>query len=137
MRSIKMPVLGVAIAVAGCSTHGPIVLLPGPDVTVVAADNRAATAATLGIPPGHLPPPGECRVWIPGQPPGQQRPPGDCLTLQRRVPPGAWLIYRPGRDRKVVEVSVYGDRRDAGVWLIRIFDFATGRLLREERPGAD
>ena len=31
-----------------------------------------------GIPPGHLPPPGECRVWYPGVPPGQQPPPFKC-----------------------------------------------------------
>jgi len=30
------------------------------------------------IPPGHLPPPGECRVWLPGLPPGHQPPPGRC-----------------------------------------------------------
>lgn len=31
-----------------------------------------------GIPSGHLPPPGECRAWIPGVPPGQQPPPTRC-----------------------------------------------------------
>jgi hypothetical protein len=30
------------------------------------------------IPSGHLPPPGECRVWYPGVPPGQQPPPFRC-----------------------------------------------------------
>ena len=30
------------------------------------------------IPQGHMPPPGECRVWYPGVPPGQQPPPGRC-----------------------------------------------------------
>jgi hypothetical protein len=30
------------------------------------------------VPPGHLPPPGECRLWYPGLPPGQQPPPGRC-----------------------------------------------------------
>lgn len=44
------------------------------------------------IPPGHMPPPGSCRIWYQGTPPGQQPPPGDCLRLSRRVPPGAWLI---------------------------------------------
>lgn len=31
-----------------------------------------------GIPPGHLPPPGHCRDWIPGRPPGHQPPPYKC-----------------------------------------------------------
>lgn len=44
------------------------------------------------IPPGHMPPPGSCRIWYKGTPPGQQPPPGDCYYLSRRVPPGAWLI---------------------------------------------
>src|SRR5205823_3549655 len=30
------------------------------------------SAATLNVPPGHLPELGECRVWIPGVPPGLQ-----------------------------------------------------------------
>lgn len=30
------------------------------------------------IPPGHLPPPGECRTWYPDRPAGQQPPPGKC-----------------------------------------------------------
>ena len=44
------------------------------------------------IPPGHLPPPGECRIWYPDRPPGHQPPPGDCYSLQYQVPPGAVLV---------------------------------------------
>lgn len=45
------------------------------------------------IPPGHFPPPGECRVWDPDLPPGQQGPPGSCDELERRVPAGHYLVY--------------------------------------------
>lgn len=45
------------------------------------------------VPPGHLPPPGQCRIWYPGVPPGQQPPPGSCQELRHRVPPDAYLVY--------------------------------------------
>jgi hypothetical protein len=48
--------------------------------------------AQVRIPPGHLPPPGECRIWFPDRPPGHQPPPGDCRELSRRVPHGAVLV---------------------------------------------
>lgn len=46
----------------------------------------------VDIPPGHLPPPGECRIWFPDRPPGHQPPPGPCYRLQYEVPPGAILV---------------------------------------------
>jgi hypothetical protein len=45
------------------------------------------------VPPGHLPPPGECRIWYPERPPGHQPPPGDCHELRRHVPRDACLVY--------------------------------------------
>jgi len=47
---------------------------------------RGAPYGYGGIPPGHLPPPGECRVWYPGVPPGQQPPPFKCYP----GPPPEW-----------------------------------------------
>ena len=44
------------------------------------------------IPAGHLPPPGECRIWFPDRPPGQQPPPGPCRELRRRLPDDAILV---------------------------------------------
>ena len=48
--------------------------------------------ARVNIPAGHLPPPGECRIWYPDRPAGQQPPPGDCGALSHRVPQGAVLV---------------------------------------------
>jgi hypothetical protein len=46
----------------------------------------------IDIPPGHMPPPGECRIWYPDRPPGQQPPPGPCHELRDQVPAGAILV---------------------------------------------
>lgn len=48
------------------------------------------------VPPGHLPPPGACRLWYVGRPPGHQPPPQSCrsLLLGPGVP-GAVIIGGP------------------------------------------
>ncbi len=48
------------------------------------------------IPAGHLPPPGECKIWCPNIPPGQQGPPGSCSVLDDQVPAGCCLINHDG-----------------------------------------
>jgi hypothetical protein len=84
---------------SGCgSTYGlPIPGGPG-RVIVVDDDDREERggvfgARTLGVPKGHYPPPGECRVWVPGREPGQQPPPAKCDRLVGRVPLGAFILY--------------------------------------------
>jgi hypothetical protein len=61
-----------------------------------------------GIPPGHLPPPGECRVWYDGRPPGHQPPPTDCRQAERIAARdrSARVIYGGDVGRRD------GDRRD-------------------------
>ena len=136
-------VLTLLAAVAACSSTQPDVNTDPAEGAVIPSSSAGntegtkSTAATLGIPPGHLPPPGQCKVWIPGEPPGQQKKKfsaGDCSVVQTQVPPGGWLVYRPSKDKKEVRVSVYGSRRSE-VIAIRFFDAATGVLLREE-PGS-
>lgn len=63
-----------AAVVAGCSAVG----FPGPK--------------KAQVPPGHMPPPGQCRIWFPDRPPGHQPPPGPCDDLRHRVPLGAYLV---------------------------------------------
>lgn len=43
----------------------------------------------VDVPPGHLPPPGWCRIWYPERPPGRQPAPTSCDVA---VPAGAILI---------------------------------------------
>jgi hypothetical protein len=47
-----------------------------------------------GVPRGHYPPPGECRIWYPNRPPGQQPPPRPCGSLVGvRLEPGAFILH--------------------------------------------
>ena len=55
-----------------------------------------------GIPPGHRPPAGMCRVWIDDVPPGQQAAPTDCATAVRNRPANGRVIFgddnpKPGK----------------------------------------
>jgi hypothetical protein len=51
-----------------------------------------------GIPPGHMPPPGECRVWYDGRPPGQQPPPTSCRDAERMASRGRYARVIYGAD---------------------------------------
>lgn len=131
-------VLVAALGLTGCSSisiHGRA------DIPVRTGDEqrherheheaeRHRHPARLGIPPGHLPAPGECRIWHPGRPPGHQPAPGRCADLQYRVPAGAWLLHRPGDDRRHVRVTAYDDRRPGAVLAVRLYDAESGAFVR-------
>jgi Ni/Co efflux regulator RcnB len=84
----------------------------------------------LDIPPGHLPPPGACRVWYPGIPPGHQPPPGPCGRLRHRVPAGAWLMQRPADTPAYVDIEAYDTSRPGIVLDIGVFEVDTGAFIR-------
>lgn len=151
IRHSRMLALLLATGLAACSSSNQDVetgpaprtqTIPGtgsnsgsePELKNDHVPDNASTAARFGIPPGHLPAPGQCRIWMPGAPPGKQKknPSGDCGSLSRNVPDGSWLVYRPSDDKKEVVVREYGagDR----VTSIRVFDVVTGALLREIEP---
>ena len=129
-----------SLLVAGACTHTMRTIIldspPNPDVRGPEVNRGPSTAATLGVPPGHLPDPGECRVWIPGTPPGRQPRPKSrpCPGIATVAPAGSWIIYRPTDDKKVVHIREVDARRAGTVVRIRIFDIETNRLLREENP---
>ena len=103
----NVPVLLVSLALlSGCSSAGGGYGLPipgGPLGDVVVVDDErdgdyeerggGYEARRLGVPKGHYPPPGECRLWYPDRPAGHQPPPAKCDRLVGRVPFGAFILY--------------------------------------------
>ena len=94
------------------------------------------TVVILEVPPGHLPDPGECRLWYPGVSPGRQPRPRSrpCEEIAQIAPAGSWIVYRPNYDRRLAYVRVVDERRPGIVIRVRIFDLETYRLVREELP---
>jgi hypothetical protein len=131
MRGLALCSLAAAALCAGCV--GLLVVEDQPPRPVVVEKSRppGRHASSLGIPPGHLPPPGECRIWLPGRPPGHQPPPGHCSDLKHEVPAGAWLLYRPKREH--VRVSVCHASRPSVIVAVYLYDATTGKFLHEER----
>lgn len=126
MRSARNLCLAVAFfAATACSSFSTTQQYePAPAVR-----RGPSTAATLGIPPGHLPPPGQCRIWVSGKAPGQQQPPRGCARVERSAPAGSWILYRPSEDRKVVHVRVIDERRPGVVVHWRVYDARRGTLI--------
>lgn len=85
----------------------------------------------LAVPPGHLPPPGACRIWFPGRPPGRQPHPLDCGAAMANAPAGSWVLYRP--DREEVHARVIDARRPGAVIRVQVYSAESGRYLRTER----
>jgi hypothetical protein len=71
---------------------GALIMLAGCVVYEEPAPVYEYESQPVHIPPGHLPPPGQCRIWYPDRPPGHQPPPGSCRQLRHQVPPGAVLV---------------------------------------------
>ena len=91
------------------------------------------------IPPGHLPNPGQCRVWIPGRAPGRQPRPRSrpCAAIEAVAPAGSWIVYRHPDDRRLVYLRVIDERRPGIVIRIRIFDIDSWELVRDDEVRND
>lgn len=74
----------------------------------------------LDIPPGHLPPRGECRLWYYDRPPGHQPAPEQCERLRRYRSDDAVVIDHEGR--------IVGGRYDR-----RLGDVLEGILFPRQR----
>ncbi|HEU4370792.1 MAG TPA: hypothetical protein VFV05_21430 [Methylomirabilota bacterium] len=70
----------------------PVVVAPPPVVAVAPPPVVVVAPRRVHVPPGHYPPPGQCRIWHAGRPPGHQ--PRAFPCHQRvAVPPGAFILY--------------------------------------------
>ena len=126
LANLLAPCLAVAMAAACRSTQIVSPVQPSPS-----ARPGPSPAASLGIPPGHLPPVGQCRVWVPGTPPGHQAAPRSCQGIEHAAPAGSWIVYRPTEDRKVVHVRVVDEHRPGVVVRVWVYDAKRGSFLHE------
>jgi hypothetical protein len=47
-----------------------------------------------GVPKGHYPPPGSCRIWYPNRPPGHQPAATSCNNVYNtKLEPGAFILH--------------------------------------------
>lgn len=84
---------GEVLVQATASDSGAFFLVRVPASRPAQGVRVTSDRGPFSVPPGHYPPPGQCRIWRADVPPGRQGPPGACRDLERQVPPGAYLIY--------------------------------------------
>jgi hypothetical protein len=102
------------------------VLLVAPAV----ADAQGRGRNAQGIPPGQMPPAGQCRVWFDGVAPGKQPRPTDCRSAEEIASRtrNARVIYGSGYGN---DPYVYGNRdRD-----IYTRDRSEAAVIRKTKPG--
>jgi len=63
------------------------------------AQGRGRGRGNAGVPPGHQPPAGMCRIWINGVPPGRQPAPTDCETAVRNQPANSQILWGENTSR--------------------------------------
>lgn len=133
MRSLSLfgPALALFAATACSSITTSPKMEPAPKMERTPEMRRGgSTASRLGVPPGHLPAPGMCRVWLPGRAPGHQPGARSCAKVESVAPAGSWILQRPTKDRKVVLVRVVHERRAGVVVARRVYDARNGALVQ-------
>jgi hypothetical protein len=82
-------------------------------------DERVYPFSELGVPKGHLPPPGECKVWFPGRPLSQQPPATSCASVLQNAPLGAWVITQ---EEGCYKVNIYNRTRRNVIDAVRYYE---------------
>lgn len=116
------------------------------------AKGRTVTSrgGSVDVPPGHLPPPGQCRVWVEGTPPGRQAAPTDCESAMRtaatmqdaRVVYGRTGLRKGGSYRCGTTRASYPSTAPRMTWGLPQADMSDATLRRygirrDWRPGAN
>ena len=96
-----------------------------------AKEESSPPVAMLEIPSKELPSPGKCRLWIPGQAAKDQAKSGKCDDLEGNAPAGSWVLYRPNKDKNVVQVKEMDPRRSGVVTRVLSYEVASGKLIGE------
>lgn len=108
MSSAKwiLPVVA-GVVFTGCMVPGRVIIDTNPEPRIIvdspyrvdyrrnhkrAGKNHMRYGKRIKVPPGHLPPPGMCRLWYYDRPPGHQPRPVSCRRIGRRIPYGAAVI---------------------------------------------
>lgn len=129
MKLVVAVALGTSLCLGtlGCSSKSQLTYRHGdPGVQPVRSE---APVAAIKVPPGHMPPPGQCRIWYPGTPPGRQPKPVACSEIDA-VPAGAMVLSRTGPDR--VRVLEYHASQPGVVVSVRIHNAHSGVFVRYE-----
>lgn len=111
MRKVIV-LMSASMLVLGCSSRtvsvvqpqersGSVVTTPEKEKTSAKSQKGSGNAKANvrgprklnGVPPGHYPPKGMCRVWYEGRPPGKQPAPVKCSSLRGKVPSDAFVLY--------------------------------------------
>ena len=137
MTPIRIATLASPLLLAACA---PVIAsnqpYPGPPPRVVVVENgRDNSRQALGVPPGHMPRPGECRIWLPGIAPGHQPRDRSCEDFLERAPAGSMILYRPSNDPSVVHVHYVDENRPGVIVLARVYAVDGGAFVREENAG--
>ena len=125
-------VLAALTMLTACTTRIVVQDSTPPPLESERSSAARSTAATLGVPPGHLPPPGQCRVWMRGTPPGHQPRSKSCDGIRDTAPAGSMILYRPSKDRKHVEAWYVDHQRSGVIVRVELFDAETGRATNQE-----
>ncbi|HEU5048960.1 MAG TPA: hypothetical protein VFU00_01485 [Gemmatimonadales bacterium] len=144
MRSLRPSVTGmraiattmVAMAIASCS---PKATPPPPPAETREIEERSARPdrdriGPLGIPEAQLPAAGECRIWYPGRPASEQPARQPCAEAEAAARAGAWVLYRPPDDPRVVHARVLDPARKGAVLRIDLYDAEKGTYLGTKQP---